>query len=95
MSDNNSEIPRFDSSKNYRWEKDAQFLMNGEEFGLILNTFRTLLSTPESQKVLMAKNASDKLESVLEKAVMSGQAKEVETPKSASSNIPTLKPVVD
>ena len=85
----NKNIPSFDPSKNYRWETTAEFKMNGEEFGLILNTFRTLLNTPEAQKILMTKSASEKLESVLERAVITGQALEVEDPKS----VPTLKPL--
>jgi hypothetical protein len=80
----------FDSSKNYKWETNAEFKMNGEEFGLILNTFRTLLNTPEAQKTLMTKNASDKLENVLKNAVENGQAQEAVTP---TKNVPTLQPI--
>jgi len=59
----------------YKWDKETEFILNGNEFGLILNTFRTVLSTPEAQRILFLNNANDKMEDILQRNVESGNVK--------------------
>jgi hypothetical protein len=66
----------YDPNKRYSWTPQDQFVMSGSEFGLMLNTFRAILNTPEASKILMADQANRVIESVLAKAVESGQVKE-------------------
>jgi hypothetical protein len=66
----------YDPNKRYSWTPQDQFVMSGSEFGLMLNTFRAILNTPEAAKILMADQANRVVESVLAKAVESGQVKE-------------------
>jgi len=66
----------FDPTKKYIWNKDAEFVLSGTEFGIILNSFRALLNTPEAQALFQAAQASDVAEHILAKAVEAGIATE-------------------
>lgn len=68
--------PSFDPTKNYTWAPDSKFELKGSEFALILNTIRTILSTQDAQKILMASASHDVLETALGKAVENGVATE-------------------
>jgi len=65
-------MAKYDPTAKYGWEKSTPFTLNGNEFGLILNTFRQVLSSPESQKVLQLQNAANAMEGVLARNVESG-----------------------
>lgn len=76
-------MAKYDPNVKYGWDKSTPFTLNGNEFGLILNTFRNILASPESQKVLMMNQASNAMESVLARNVESGAiepAEEEESP---------------
>ena len=62
----------YDPSKRYTWTPTTEFTLTGEQFGLILNSLRGVISTPEAARILLAAQANDSLESVLAKAVESG-----------------------
>jgi hypothetical protein len=62
----------YDPSKRYTWTPATEFTLTGEQFGLILNSLRGVISTPEAARILLAAQANDSLESVLAKAVESG-----------------------
>ena len=64
--------PKFDPTKKYRWEHDAQFVLSGNEFGQLLNALRVVTSTKEAQAIILAKDAADALENVLASAVETG-----------------------
>lgn len=66
------EARKFDPTKKYTWEYNAQFVLNGKDFGMILNSLRAVINTKEAQTILLAKQAGDALESVLEQAVEAG-----------------------
>lgn len=68
---------QYDPSKKYQWTPEDTFTISGAEFALLLNSFRAILSSEESQKVLLAQKASDVLENQLKIAVETGRAKEV------------------
>lgn len=62
----------------YQWKDDAQFTLNGKEFELLINTVRAILTTPESQKVLLLAQVNNVLENLLAKEIQSGQVFQVE-----------------
>jgi hypothetical protein len=62
----------YDPTKRYTWTPTTEFTLTGEQFGLILNSLRGVISTPEAARILLAAQANDSLESVLAKAVESG-----------------------
>ena len=66
----------YDPSKRYTWTPNDEFVLTGEQFGLILNSLRGVISTPEAAKILIAAQANDSLEAVLARAVEAGVAKE-------------------
>ena len=68
----------FNPEKQYSWNNNDVFTLNGQEFGLILNALRATISTPEAARILLAADAHDALEGSLARAVQSGQVKEVE-----------------
>jgi hypothetical protein len=61
----------------YTWKPEDVFELNGEQFGLILNTLRNILNTPEAAKVLMADRANQAIEAIMANAVNKGVVKEV------------------
>ncbi len=69
--------PSYDPNKKYTWTPDDSFILSGGEFGLILNTLRAVLSTPEASRILLANQANDVIENTLARAVENGIAKEV------------------
>jgi hypothetical protein len=74
-----SEKITYDPNKRYTWTPNTEFTLNGEQFGLILNSLRGIISTPEAARILVAAQANDSLEVVLAKAVESGAV--VEAPE--------------
>jgi len=69
-------MTEYNPAKNYTWKSEDIFTMNGQEFGIILNTFREVLLTQEAKKILLIKQANDLAEQVLARAVSAGIAKE-------------------
>ncbi len=68
-------------NKNYSWKNEDVFTISGAQFGLILNSLREILSTPEARKILLAQQASLAIEAVLLKGVEDGIVEETEVPK--------------
>jgi len=68
----------FDPSKKYTWSNDTKFTLSGNEFGVLLNTVRAILSTREAQVVLMASQASDALDMIMADQVAKGNVVEVQ-----------------
>jgi hypothetical protein len=71
-----SEKITYDPSKRYTWTPNDQFTLSGEQFGLILNSLRGVISTQEAGRILLAAEANNALEQVLANAVESGVVKE-------------------
>jgi hypothetical protein len=69
--------PKFDPNKKYTWDYNAQFVLDGKEFGLLLNTLRAVINTKEAQTILLAKQAGDVLEEALAAAVEAGKVVEL------------------
>jgi len=66
----------YDPNKKYSWTPEDSFTLSGGEFGVILNTLRAILSTPEASKILLANQANTIVEATLAKAVEEGVVKE-------------------
>lgn len=71
----------YDPSKRYTWSPEDKFEFSGQEFGLILNTFRAILNTEQAAHILLAKQCSDSIESVMKRSVENGIVKEQLPPK--------------
>jgi hypothetical protein len=71
------EVPTFDPNKKYTWAIDSQFTLSGNDFGILLNSLRAILSTEEAQRILLADKASQIMEATLAQAVESGAVVEV------------------
>ncbi len=71
------EVPTFDPNKKYTWAIDSEFTLSGNDFGILLNSLRAILSTEEAQRVLLADKASQIMEATLAKAVQNGAVVEV------------------
>jgi hypothetical protein len=62
---------------------DAKFVLDGGDFGMLLNAMRAVINTKEAQTILLAKQAGDVLEETLAAGVESGLV--VEVPENKSS----------
>jgi len=62
----------YDPNKQYTWKPDAEFTLNGESFGAILNLCRSILSTREAQTVLLADRANEYIEELFKVSVENG-----------------------
>lgn len=71
-----SEKITYDPDKRYVWTPEDQFTFSGQEFGIVLNALRAVLSTQEAAKILLAERANTMVEKALARAVESGQVKE-------------------
>jgi hypothetical protein len=69
---------KYDPSKSYEWKPDEQFSISGSDFGLILNTIRSILSTEQAQQILLAARTNDVLEKIMAENVESGKVIEKE-----------------
>ena len=75
--------PKFDPNKKYTWNTDATFVLDGDDFGMLLNAMRAVTNTKEAQTILLAKQAGDVLEETLAAAVEAGVV--VELPENKNS----------
>ncbi len=69
---------KYDPNKKYTWNTDDIFVINGAEFGVILNSLRSQLATEEAARILLANRANNTIEQVLARSVESGVVKEAE-----------------
>jgi len=77
----------YDPKKLYQWTPDDKFEMSGEEFGLVLNAIRGVLSTPEAARILLLDKANTAIEGMMIKAVENGTVKEAENPPADASKL--------
>lgn len=77
---------KYDPNVKYGWNNDTEFVLKGNEFGLILNTFRTILTSEEAQKILLMNRANDVMESLLQRNVESGNVKPASIPEDVPQN---------
>ena len=77
------QVPKFDPNKKYTWNMDSKFVLDGRDFGMLLNAMRAVINTKEAQTILLAKEAGDVLENTLALAVEAGVV--VEVPENKAS----------
>lgn len=75
--DKTEENDMYNPNKRYTWLPTDKFILNGEQFGVVLNTLRNILGTPEAAKILMADRANQAIEEVMAEAVNKGIIKEM------------------
>jgi len=75
---NIQEPVKYDPNKKYTWSTDDIFVINGSEFGVILNSLRAQLATEEAARILLANRANNIVEQVLARSVEAGVIKEAE-----------------
>jgi hypothetical protein len=68
--------PEYDPNKKYTWKPTDVFYLSGNEFGILLNSFRAILSTPEARTILLTERANDVIEDTLARAVQAGIVEE-------------------
>lgn len=71
-------INAYDPNKKYGWTPNDQFVMSGQEFGIVLNALRAVLNTQEASKILLANEANKAVEAILAKGVETGMVKEIQ-----------------
>lgn len=71
-------VNSYDPNKKYGWTPEDQFVMSGQEFGIVLNALRSVLNTQEAARILLANEANKAVEGVLAKSVEAGIVKEIE-----------------
>lgn len=69
---------KYDPNKKYTWNTDDIFVINGSEFGVILNSLRAQLATEEAARILLANRANNTVEQILARSVEAGVIKEAE-----------------
>jgi len=77
------QVPKFDPNKKYTWDMNAKFVLDGGNFGMLLNAMRAVINTKEAQTILLAKQAGDVLEDALAAGVEAGIV--VEVPENKAS----------
>lgn len=71
----------YNPAAKYSWKRDDEFILNGQEFNIILNSLRAILLTEQAQNILMIDRANSVFEKILAKAVEDGKVKEVDQSK--------------
>lgn len=73
-------MSNYDPTKRYTWTPEDKFEMTGEQFGIVLNAIRGVLSTPEAARILMLDKANTAIEAMMVKAVEQGTVVEADVP---------------
>jgi len=71
-----TQVATYDPAKRYSWTPEDVFELSGDQFGMILNAFRSILGTPEAAKILLADKANEAIEKAMAIAVERGIVKE-------------------
>lgn len=81
--------PIYDPNKTYTWGPDTKFVLNGQDFSLVLHTLRGILSTKEASNVVLAYELNKRVEAMLGDAVAEGKVTEA-TPPDGPNHIPVI-----
>ena len=80
-------MAQYDPSKWYTWTPVDTFTVTGQQFGLILNTVRSYLSSEEAARFQLMVQANEVIEKLMIQGVEADIIKEVEAPvEEISSN---------
>lgn len=75
----------YNPSERYVWKPDEKIELSGEEFAIMLNAMRSVLNLPEAPAILLAHQANQAMDNVMERYVAAGVI------KPAQQQPPTLK----
>jgi hypothetical protein len=62
-------MAQYDANKKYSWTPEDTFTLNGQEFGLLLNTVRAYLASEEAARFQLMIKSNHVIEEVLKRAV--------------------------
>ena len=71
-------MAKYDRTKKYTWENGDQITISKKNFGFLLNTIKTILSTKQTTQILLANRTNDVIENIMAEYVEKGVIKEVE-----------------
>ena len=66
-------VAEYDRSKRYTWSPADRFVLNGDQFGSIINALRAIMGMLPFDRLMQA---NDSIENVMKNAVESGIVKE-------------------
>ena len=73
-------MAQYDPSKRYTWTPEDTFTLTGQQFGLILNTVRSYLSSEEAARFQLMMQANEVIEKLMIQGVEADIIKEAEAP---------------
>jgi len=73
-------MAQYDPAKRYTWTPEDVFEISGQDFGLILNTVRSYLSSEEAARFQLMMKANEVIEKLMIAGVEADIIKEVEAP---------------
>jgi hypothetical protein len=73
-------MAQYDPSKRYTWTPEDKFTLTGQQFGLILNTVRSYLSSEEAARFQLMVQTNQVIEELMIQGVEADIIKEVEAP---------------
>lgn len=84
-------MAQYNPNSRYTWTPEDTFTLNGQQFGLILNTVRAYLSSEEAARFQLMIQTNQVIEELMIKGVEEGRIKEVEP--EIQQEIPTMEVV--
>ena len=70
-------MAQYDPNKRYTWTPEDTFTLSGQQFGLILNTVRSYLSSEEAARFQLMMQANEVIEKLMIEGVEADIVKEV------------------
>lgn len=84
----------YDPNKSYTWGPETKFVLNGQDFSLLLHTLRGALSTKEATNTILAYELNKKIEDIMSVAVAEGKVIETNSDTSEQPGVPETAPVI-
>jgi predicted 3-demethylubiquinone-9 3-methyltransferase (glyoxalase superfamily) len=69
-------MAEYNPNSKYTWKPEDEFTLNGQEFGLILNTVRAYLSSEEAARFQLMVQTNQVIEKLMKEAVEADIVKE-------------------
>ena len=73
-------MAQYDPAKRYTWTPEDTFMLTGAQFGLILNTVRSYLSSEEAARFQLMVQTNQVIEELMIQGVEADIIREVEAP---------------
>ena len=72
--------PPYDPNKQYKWEPEDKFEINGKDFGLLLNSVRSIVATEKAAHIRLMLQCNDVIEKMMAENVEKGIITEMPQP---------------